>query len=80
MEISKLRAIASTELQVRLKPGVVLKSSRWSWWTSSTTGSHDIAKDIKHSFCVEMKMLGILGPHPNLVKYGNPKSSSGSIH
>jgi serine/threonine protein kinase len=74
--VEQVLSSGSTSIVGRLKPGVVLKSPRFSWWTSSTADSHDIVKDIKHSFSVEMKILSILGSHPNLAKYRNPKFSS----
>ncbi|OAT14592.1 hypothetical protein BDBG_09554 [Blastomyces gilchristii SLH14081] len=54
----------STSIITRIKPGVVLKSPRYSWWHSSTAESHDSVKHIKHSFNVEAQILGILGDHP----------------
>ncbi|EER39181.1 conserved hypothetical protein [Histoplasma capsulatum H143] len=58
----------STSIITRIKPGVVLKSPRYSWWHSPTSESHDSVKHIKHSFNVEEQILGILGDHPRIIK------------
>ncbi|EEH02619.1 conserved hypothetical protein [Histoplasma capsulatum G186AR] len=57
----------STSIITRIKPGVVLKSPRYSWWHSPTAESHDSVKHIKHSFNVEEQILGILGDHPRII-------------
>lgn len=67
--VEKVLGSGSMAIVGRLKPGVVLKYPRFSWWATSTAEDHYFIKDIKHSFIVEEKILRILGPHPNLVKY-----------
>ncbi|QSS70927.1 hypothetical protein I7I50_01585 [Histoplasma capsulatum G186AR] len=62
----------STSIITRIKPGVVLKSPRYSWWHSPTAESHDSVKHIKHSFNVEEQILGILGDHPRIIKFLGP--------
>ncbi|KAL4876691.1 kinase-like domain-containing protein [Aspergillus karnatakaensis] len=59
----------STALIGRIKPGVVLKFPRYSWWHSPTASSHSFVRDIKHSFLVEEQILRILGDHPRIVRY-----------
>lgn len=70
--VEQVLSSGSTSIVGRLKPGVVLKYPRFSWWKSSTAEAHNIVKDIKHSFRVEEEILGVLGPHPNLAKYRQP--------
>ncbi|KAL4865527.1 hypothetical protein BDV12DRAFT_188113 [Aspergillus spectabilis] len=70
----------STSLIGRLKPGVVLKFPRYSWWHSETAESHTFVRDIKHSFCVEEQILRILGDHPRIVRFlGGSKSPRGLL-
>ncbi|OJD12316.1 serine/threonine protein kinase [Emergomyces pasteurianus Ep9510] len=59
----------STSIITRIKPGVVLKSPRYSWWHSPTAESHDSVKHIKHSFNVEEQILEILGDHSRIIKF-----------
>ncbi|PGH32228.1 serine/threonine protein kinase [[Emmonsia] crescens] len=65
----------STSIITRIKPGVVLKSPRYSWWHSPTAESHDSVKHVKHSFNVEEQILGILGDHPRIIKFLGPSES-----
>lgn len=59
----------STSLIVRLKPGVVVKCPRYSWWHSGTVDTTSFVKDIKHSFEVEEQLFDILGTHPRIIRY-----------
>ncbi|CAG7929304.1 unnamed protein product [Penicillium olsonii] len=59
----------STSLIVRMKPGVVVKCPRYSWWHSKTADAHPFVKDIKRSFEVEEQLLDILGAHPRIIRY-----------
>ncbi|ODH13540.1 serine/threonine protein kinase [Paracoccidioides brasiliensis] len=59
----------STSIITRIKPGVVLKSPRYSWWHSPTAEFHDSVKHIKHSFNVEVQILGILGDHSRIIRF-----------
>lgn len=61
--------IGSTSIISRLKPGVVLKSPL-------VLEAHALAEDVKRSFIVEEKILGILGDHPRIMKYSSHSSSS----
>ncbi|OAX83499.1 hypothetical protein ACJ72_02133 [Emergomyces africanus] len=65
----------STSIITRIRPGIVLKSPRYSWWHSPTAESHDSVKHIKHSFNVEEQILGILGDHPRIIKFLSPSDS-----
>ncbi|KAK2752496.1 hypothetical protein FQN54_008089 [Arachnomyces sp. PD_36] len=65
----------STSVITRIKPGIVLKSPRYSWWHSPTAESHDSVKHIKHSFSVEEQILGILGEHPRIIKFLGPSQN-----
>jgi hypothetical protein len=58
----------STSIITRIKPGIVLKSPRYSWWHSPTAESHDSVRHIKHSFNVEEQILEILSDHPRIIK------------
>nr|KMM68416.1 hypothetical protein CPAG_04743 [Coccidioides posadasii RMSCC 3488] len=64
----------STSIITRIKPGVVLKSPRYSWWHSPSAESHDSVRHIKHSFNVEEQILGILGDHPRIIQYGSSQN------
>jgi hypothetical protein len=67
--VEKVLTYGSTSIIGRLKPGVVLKSPRYSWWSSPAAEAHDSVKHIRHSFCVEERILRILGDHPRIIKY-----------
>ncbi|KAE8150252.1 kinase-like domain-containing protein [Aspergillus avenaceus] len=58
----------STSLIARMRPGVVVKCPRYSWWHSATA-THPFVKDIKHNFEVEERLLNILGTHPRIIRY-----------
>lgn len=66
--MEEILGYGSSAIVARLKPGIVLKYPRFSWWKLSTEDTQDVIQDIKRSFIVEEKILGILGPHPNLVR------------
>ncbi|KAJ5165547.1 uncharacterized protein N7500_007377 [Penicillium coprophilum] len=59
----------STSLIARMKPGVVVKCPRYSWWHSEAADAHPFVKDIKRSFEVEERLLNILGAHPRIIRY-----------
>jgi hypothetical protein len=59
----------STSLIARMKPGVVVKCPRYSWWHSETADAHPFVKDTKRSFEVEERLLDILGAHPRIIRY-----------
>ncbi|CAG8207355.1 unnamed protein product [Penicillium salamii] len=59
----------STSLITRIKPGVVVKCPRFSWWHSETADSNPFVKDIKRNFEVEEQLLDILGAHPRIIRY-----------
>ncbi|CAG8374594.1 unnamed protein product [Penicillium salamii] len=59
----------STSLISRIKPGVVVKCPRFSWWHSEAANAHTFVKDIKRSFEVEERLLDILGAHPRIIHY-----------
>lgn len=59
----------STSLIARVKPGIVIKYPRYSWWHSKAAISHPFVKDIKRSFEVEERLLDILGIHPRIIRY-----------
>ncbi|KAJ5343116.1 uncharacterized protein N7506_002940 [Penicillium brevicompactum] len=59
----------STSLIARIKPGVVIKYPRFSWWHSEAADSHALIKDIKRGFEVEERLLDILGAHPRIIRY-----------
>ncbi|RHZ55478.1 hypothetical protein CDV55_103824 [Aspergillus turcosus] len=59
----------STALVSRVRPGVVVKSPRFSWWHSSTGATHKLVKDIQKSFSVEEQIYEILGEHPRIVRF-----------
>jgi hypothetical protein len=63
----------STSLIARIKPGVVVKCPRYSWWHSEAAEVHPFVKDIKRSFEVEERLLDILGAHPRIIRYVSPK-------
>jgi hypothetical protein len=67
--VDKILNCGSTSIIGRLKPGVVLKSPRYSWWSCPAVEAHNSVKDIKHSFNVEEQILRILGEHPRIIKY-----------
>lgn len=66
----------STSLIARVKPGVVVKCPRYSWWHSKAADNHPFVKDIKRSFEVEERLLHILGTHPRIIRYANPLPAS----
>lgn len=45
----------------RLKPGVVLKRSRFDWWNHPECMSSDQVRDARHAFTVELAILHHLG-------------------
>ncbi|EKV12769.1 Tyrosine-protein kinase, catalytic domain [Penicillium digitatum] len=59
----------STSLIVRLKPGIVVKCPRYSWWYSRAAEASSFVKDIKRSFEVEERLFDILGTHPRIICY-----------
>lgn len=59
----------STSLIVRLKPGIVVKCPRYSWWYSGAADASSFVKDIKRSFEVEERLFDILGTHPRIIWY-----------
>jgi hypothetical protein len=65
--IDKILNYGSTSIIRRLKPGVVLKSPRYLWWTCPAMEAHNSIKDIKHSFNVEEQILRILGEYPRII-------------
>lgn len=67
--VGKALTQGSTSLIVRLKPGVIVKCPRYSWWHSDTADATSFVKDIKHSFEVEERLFDILGTHPSIVRY-----------
>ncbi|KAI2764155.1 hypothetical protein DTO012A8_9517 [Penicillium roqueforti] len=67
--VGKALTHGSTSLIVRLKPGVIVKCPRYSWWHSDTADATSFVKDIKHSFEVEERLFDILGTHPSIVRY-----------
>lgn len=67
--VEKVLNYGSTSVIGRLKAGVVLKSPRYSWWSSPAAEAYDSVKHIRHSFSVEEQILGILGEHPRIIKY-----------
>jgi hypothetical protein len=67
--VDKILNCGSTSIIGRLKPGVVLKSPRYSWWSCPAVEVHNSVKDIKHSFNVEEQILRILGEHLRIIKY-----------
>jgi hypothetical protein len=68
--VEEVLGFGSTSIVGRLKPGVVLKSPRFSWWESTNSEVYDIVKRVKRNFSVEERILQILGPHPNVIRYG----------
>ena len=64
----EVKSKGSTAFVSKVKPGVVLKSPRYSWWHSSTGATHDLVKDIKKSFSVEEQIFELLGEHPRIVR------------
>jgi hypothetical protein len=65
--IDKILNYSSTSIIRRLKPGIILKSPRYSWWTYPAIEAHNSIKDIKHSFNVKEQILRILGEHPRII-------------
>ncbi|KAK0707156.1 kinase-like domain-containing protein [Apiosordaria backusii] len=52
----------------RLKPGVVLKHSRYDWWNHPESMSSEQVKDARHAFTVELAILRHLGEHPRTIQ------------
>ena len=71
---SMILSRGSTSMIARVKPGVVLKFPRYSWWHSETAETHTFVKEIKRSFNVEEQLPGILGVHPRIIRYVGPSS------
>lgn len=67
----------SASLIVRLKPGVVVKCPRYSWWHSEAVEAHPFVKDIKRNFEVEERLLDILGTHPRIIRLRYVSRKSG---
>ncbi|KAB8259939.1 kinase-like domain-containing protein [Aspergillus pseudonomiae] len=67
--LNEILSGGSTSLIARLKPGVVLKYPRYSWWHAEAADRHPFVKDIKQSFEVEKRILDILGAHPRIIRY-----------
>ena len=63
----------STSLIARLKPGIVVKYPRYSWWHSKAAETNSFVKDMKRNFEVEEQLLGILGTNPRIIRYVSPK-------
>lgn len=59
----------STCIVGRVKPGIVLKYPRYSWKDHSISEVHKFVQDIKHSFNVEIQILGILKQHANIINF-----------
>lgn len=53
----------------RLKPGVVLKHSRYDWWNHPNSMSSEQVKDARHAFKVELAILCHLGEHPRTIQF-----------
>lgn len=66
----------STSLIARIKPGIVVKYPRYSWWHCTTAETHPFVKDTKHNFEVEERLLDILGAHPRIIQYVTRKAGS----
>lgn len=70
--LSEILSVGSTSLIARIKPGVVVKCPRYSWWHSTeAANANSFVREIKHSFEVEERLLNILGTHPRIIRYVN---------
>ncbi|KAJ6088463.1 hypothetical protein N7486_009724 [Penicillium sp. IBT 16267x] len=58
-----------TSLIARMRPGVVLKCPRYSWWHTEVSNVHPFVEDINRSFEVEERILDILGAHPRVTRF-----------
>lgn len=52
-----------------MKPGVIIKCPRFSWWHSEGSETRSFVKDIKKSFYIEERVLDILDTHPRIIRY-----------
>ncbi|KAB5539504.1 hypothetical protein GE09DRAFT_319798 [Coniochaeta sp. 2T2.1] len=53
----------------RLKPGVVLKHSRYEWWSFADSASSEQVEDARHAFVVELAVVRALGDHLHIIQF-----------